>query len=62
MCLNNTTEKSKLITDFVPLNAAYYHPNEICAYIVSNYIINKETIVKLYNFVTHKSIPISMMF
>jgi len=46
-----TTEEFKLITNFVPfmyfpLNASYYHPNEICAYIVSKYIINKETINK----------------
>lgn len=46
-----TTKKFGLITNFVPfkyfpLNASYYHPNEICAYIISKYIINKKTINK----------------
>ena len=47
----STSKEFKLLADFAPfkyfpLNASYYHPNEISAYIVSKYIINKETINK----------------
>ena len=49
----STTREFKLLADFAPFryfpfNASYYHPNEICAYIVSKYIINKETINKKF--------------